>query len=365
MLVSCCLSGIGVAALPERFTDPTDGAFDLSKHLLEHSGFLPVPIIVTEPALGYGLGAAAVYFDEAMASKNQGRAAGDRFAPPNITALGGFKTENGSWGAGAGLFRSWHDDRFRYLGGLGKAGLNLDYYGPLGRPRSYRLDGLGLVQQLTMRLADSDWMLGGRYVFLSARSDFGASVPSVIRRDELDIDIGKLGLLLHYDSRDNILTPNRGTLAELEFAAARDWLGSSRDFENLTARAFHYTPLGDDLVLGLRADFQLATEETPFFRLPFIDLRGVPALRYQDRRTAVVETELRWNVTPRWALVGFVGAGRAFGRTGDFSDADTVVARGAGIRYLLARKLGLYGGIDVARGPEEDAFYIQIGSAWR
>lgn len=151
----------------------------------------------------------------------------------------------------------------------------------------------------------------------------------------------------------------------MELSAARDWLGSSQEFENLTARAFSYTPLGDDFVLGLRDDFQHATDGTPFFGLPFIGLRGVPALRYQHRRTAVVETELRWNFTPRWALLGFVGAGRAFGRNADFADAETVVARGAGIRYLLARKLGLYGGIDVARGPEEDAFYIQIGSAWR
>lgn len=365
LLAGWCLCGSGLAAFSERFIDPDDGAFDASGHLLEHSGFLPVPIIVTEPALGYGLGAAAVYFDEPIASKNRGHTAGDRLAPPGITALGGFKTENGSWGAGAGLFRSWDDDRFRYLGGLGKVELNLDFYGPLSRPRSYQLEGLGLVQQLSMRLADSDWMLGARYVFLSAQSAFDGALPSFIRPPELDIDVGKLGLLVNYDSRDNILTPGRGTFLEAEFSAARDWLGSDRKFENLAARAFHYTPLGEDFILGLRGDYRLATNGTPFFGLPYIDLRGVPALRYQDQRTAVAETELRWDVTPRWALLGFVGAGRAFGRTDSFTDAETVVARGAGIRYLLARKLGLYGGIDVARGPEENAFYIQVGSAWR
>ena len=41
------------------------------------------------------------------------------------------------------------------------------------------------------------------------------------------------------------------------------------------------------------------------------------------------------------------------------------MAGGAGFRYLIARKLGLYTGIDVARGPETTAFYIQVGSAWR
>jgi hypothetical protein len=87
---------VGQAALPERLTDPDDGALDLSRHLLEHSGVLPMPVIVTEPALGFGGGAAAVYFDDTLASKNAGHRAGDRLAPPNITALGGFEPPRGS-----------------------------------------------------------------------------------------------------------------------------------------------------------------------------------------------------------------------------------------------------------------------------
>lgn len=82
---------VGQAALPERLIDPDDGALDLSRQLLEHSGVLPVPVIVTEPALGFGGGAAAVYFDDTLASKNAGHRAGDRLAPPNITALGGYE----------------------------------------------------------------------------------------------------------------------------------------------------------------------------------------------------------------------------------------------------------------------------------
>jgi hypothetical protein len=42
-----------------------------------------------------------------------------------------------------------------------------------------------------------------------------------------------------------------------------------------------------------------------------------------------------------------------------------VIAKGVGFRYLIARQLGLWVGIDFAMGPEEDAWYIQVGSAWR
>jgi hypothetical protein len=94
----------------------------------------------------------------------------------------------------------------------------------------------------------------------------------------------------------------------------------------------------------------------PFYQLPFIDMRGIPAVRYQDDEVALLEAELRWNVTPRWAFVGFLGSGHA---------AETVSAGGVGFRYLVARRLGLYMGVDLAKGPEDTAIYIQAGSAWR
>ena len=45
-----------------RFRDPVDSAFDVSRHLASTSGFLPVPMIITEPAVGYGGGMFAMYF---------------------------------------------------------------------------------------------------------------------------------------------------------------------------------------------------------------------------------------------------------------------------------------------------------------
>ena len=65
----------------------------------------------------------------------------------------------------------------------------------------------------------------------------------------------------------------------------------------------------------------------------------------------MVEAELRWNVTPRWALIGFLGAGRAWGSSTNFSEADTAKAWGLGLRYLIARRLGIYMGADLAKGP--------------
>src|SRR5512135_3196558 len=51
----------------DRYVDREDGQFDLSDYLLKYHGLLPVPIIITEPALGYGGGVAALWFRESIA----------------------------------------------------------------------------------------------------------------------------------------------------------------------------------------------------------------------------------------------------------------------------------------------------------
>src|SRR5436190_12909840 len=39
---------------PLSLVDPTDGQLDLSQYMKTRTGFLPIPIIITEPAVGYG-----------------------------------------------------------------------------------------------------------------------------------------------------------------------------------------------------------------------------------------------------------------------------------------------------------------------
>ena len=46
----------------ENLIDPQDGMLDASDYLASARGFLPIPIIITEPAVGYGLGLAVAYF---------------------------------------------------------------------------------------------------------------------------------------------------------------------------------------------------------------------------------------------------------------------------------------------------------------
>ncbi|GAB7128075.1 BamA/TamA family outer membrane protein [Silvimonas sp. JCM 19000] len=359
------LSSTGARADGISFHDPQDGAFDVSDYLLNHKGFLPVPTVITEPAIGYGGGLGLLFFDESMAEAGAKAKETGIMEPPNITGVGAAGTENGTWGAGLMHFHTWDGDRIRYLGAIGKTNLNTEYYGLLNNARSYQLNGTFLMQQVLFRLGSTPWFIGPRYTYFSAEARFTGPIAQELPNPEHDMTIGKGGVVVDYDTRDNMFFPNKGTYGELEAQYARGGLGSDRDFDSYNLRVFTWLPLSKDFVLGLRGATKFTSGDVPFYAQPYIDQRGVQRGRYQDKNAVMAEAELRWNVDPRWSVLGFTGAGRAYGKWHSFSDAETPVAYGAGFRYLIARKLGLAVGIDAAHSKEQNAWYIEVGSAWR
>jgi hypothetical protein len=345
-----------------RFSDPEDGAFDLSDLLLSHRGVLPVPTLITEPAVGYGLGIGLLYF---TLPKKSADTPEDSNAPPNITGVGAFATGTHSWGAAFMHFHTWDDDHIRYLGVIGKVGLHLNYYGVANTPHAYELQGLMLVQQVLFRIGNSHWYVGPRYTFFDSSTRFGPVIPEGIHRFEKDQRVAKGGVVVDYDTRDNMFYPSSGTYAEFEADLARGGLGSSANFQAQTARGYQWIPLSKRWVLGLRADTGFSQGNIPFFAQPYVSLRGVSDAKFQDSNQLTAEAEIRWNVTPRWSVLGFGGVGKAYGHLHTFNDAPTAFGFGTGFRYLIARKLGVTMGIDVAHGPGQNAFYVQVGSAWR
>ncbi|WP_321940315.1 BamA/TamA family outer membrane protein [Paraburkholderia sp. J8-2] len=352
---------------PLSFIDPADGQLDMSDFLLKHKGALPVPIVITEPAVGYGAGLGLLFFSGPIAEEVENTTVEPpNKSPPNVTALGGMYTQNGTWAAAAAHFHTWDDDRYRYLGAVAKVDAHLDYFGPTSQARAYTLQGDALLQQFLVRLGNSRWYAGARYVFFNATSSFaGGSIPASIANFERNQRIGAGSVILDYDSRDNIFFPAAGSFAELEAQFARTGLGGTQNYDVYAARGFKWFPLARALILGLRIDTKFSTGDIPFYAQPYVDLRGVQKGRYQDRNAITTEAELRWDVTPRWSLLGFTGLGKAYGRLESFSQAQNVTSVGAGFRYLIARKLGVSIGIDVAHSKDQNAFYIQVGSAWR
>jgi len=152
--------------------------------------------------------------------------------------------------------------------------------------------------------------------------------------------------------------------AETSYMASRESLGASDDFARFQQVLMGWHPLAQGLTLGLRGNYAWSSDGTPFFLRPFVQMRGVPAMRYQGDQMAAVEAELRWQFMGRWSLVGFGGAGTTRTARDSFVATQGVGSGGVGFRYELARKFGLHAGIDVAHSAGTTAVYLQVGNAW-
>ena len=362
-------SASGDDSFMSQFRDPEDGKIDLSRWLLEHkAGFLLVPIIITEPAVGTGGGAAALFFREPSQS-DASKERGERL-PPNIYGALAFKTSNGSNGAGVGGSFHFRDDAWRYTGGLMKMSMNLDFYatGPLGEAHKigYNIDGAASFQEVSRRIGTSPAYISARWIYLDLDSRLNVeSDREFFKPSEFASRASGLGIVGEYDTRDNTLSPSEGSLSKAVATFYGPGIGSDNTFQTYRAHWFGYFPVTARWTIGGRADWRAARGDVPFYQLPSIDLRGIAYGRFQNQSVGMLETELRWKATSRWTLLAFAGVGRDWGKQTSFDDATSETTRGVGFRYRIARALGLDVGIDWARGPDDNAYYLQVGTAWR
>jgi len=273
------------------FRDSLDGAFDISKWLFDLHGFIPIISPITEPALGYGLVGAGVYFIPKKKSSK------DEFKMPDIAGIGGGYTQNGTWFAGAGYAGFWKDDRIRYRGLFGYGNINLKYYGSgnsylAENPAEFSIESYFFLQQALFRIKESPFLLGGNYFFgkTEVTAFEESKLPSV---DPLDFDLinSGIGLIGEYETFNNVLSPTKGIRVHFQYSQVLELLGSDRNFNRLNFFTLYYLPITEKWVSGFRVESMLASDNTPFYMMPYIGLRGVPVLRYQGELTFLAETE--------------------------------------------------------------------------
>ena len=353
------------ATRASRFFDAEDGMFDVSSFLEDPRGFLPVPVVVTEPAVGYGGGAVGMFLRPRPEAGSEG------WARPNISAIGGLATENGTWAAFAGDTSRWLDGRLRTLAGGGTGNINLDFFGfgadraDVDRAVRYSLQFSGAVAQVNWRLQPrSPWAVGVRYVYANVDPKLREEPIFPGLADRARVTVSAPTAILEYDTRDNVFTPTRGVYAESAYLVSRETLGASTDFERFDQILMAWKTLPHEVTLGARVNYARASGGTPFFLRPFVALRGVPDVRYQGDEMVSLELEGRWQFQGRWSVVAFGGAGRSWSRGQAVSFTQGVGAGGAGFRYELARKFGMHAGMDVGFSENTTAVYFQIGNAW-
>jgi len=329
--------------------------------------FLVLPLIITEPAIGEGIGAGLVYFHalpddkpKLASGRSIGRTGRRQKPPPTATGVFAAYTNNDTAAIGIGHARTFKDDTWRMTAALADARVNATYY-VADLPFKFSLEGALVMANVKRRIANSSWFFGMSTSLVNADTFFRDSGSGIPDFEFTDVGISAMGI---YDTRDDSMMPSTGRLLDLTVGRYDDAIGG--DFDYWTSRfkfnSFH--KFAEKFVLGLRFEVGIAEGNVPFYAEPFVSLRGIPALRYTGEMAGVVETELRYQLAKRWAVLAFAGKGFV----DDFDSAtgteDNIRAWGVGFRWLALIEQNVWIGVDLARGPEDDAFYVQMVHPW-
>jgi hypothetical protein len=319
-----------------------------------------VPIPVANPTIGNGLQLAALYLHP--------KKPGEESAPGATSGLVALGTDKGARVFGGFHDGSYDQDRYRLNVFAGSARFNLKFYGigehsPLAdNPVPYEMDG-GIAQvRGGIRIPGTAHLYGGlTYQFVQSTLTFKASaIAGELPDVPASFHSAALGPQLIYDSRDSNYYPQSGQYARVSWLNYGKRWGGDFDFDKVDAFYNHYWPIATKSVLAFRVRYQAASEGTPFFFLPTLDMRGFSADRYRDNHTVSGTAEWRQKLSERWGVVGYAEAGRFASSAHELKDGRTIRTLGGGVRWRVTAERDMNIGVDYAHSSDDRAVFIQI-----
>ena len=345
--------------------DTIDDKLDASEFLIKAHGFIPIFQPITEPALGhFGLVLAPVFISPNKHPYKK------KYTPPDITAAFAGYTLNHTWMIGALRIAQIPQFGIKYRVGGGYGNINLDFYREIAnegtRSFPFNFRAIPFFINVQKQIGESNLSIGIEYLIIKneVTPEFEGRFDFFDRRNFKALQSSP-GLVVEYDGRNSIFTPDRGTFASASYRINADWTGSDFNFQNFKFYILQYFQTTDRLISGFRFESQHQFNHAPFYLLPGLNMRGVPAAKYQGTSTWILQSEQRYDLSLRWSVLVFGGGAKAYSENSSFSDADLIYNYGAGFRYLIARAFNLRMGVDVASSNEDVGYYIVFGSFWR
>jgi outer membrane protein assembly factor BamA len=362
-LVLGALLGAAHGAEPVDSNEEIAATAEAAHQLKKEANFVVLPVPRADPTLGAGLVLTAI----ALYNPTEG-------SRPWITGVGGLATDNESRALAVFQKAYLMQDKLRLTAAIADFDIHMKFFG-IGEDAGTRDQSIPIRQQGQAVLLRSLYRVAPnvyagptlRYIALQTSAQgtlAGVTVPA----GELDLVTSGLGLMLEYDTRDNEQNPQHGSYATLDANFPRQGFGSDRNYEQFRLRANRYQPLAPGRILALRASACMAGGDVPFFDLCMFgvgpDLRGYVGGQYRDKAMLAAQAEYRWQLSERWGVVGFVGAGSVAPTLTGTLDGTVLPSVGAGVRFLASKLYKVNVSADVARGRDDIAFYFRIGEAF-
>jgi hypothetical protein len=344
------------------------------KDTTKRSSFIILPVLSSAPETGVEVGGASLYsyYSDTL---HQGTRVSNIFAYATITTKGQNRINISTtyWSP---------QNKYHLFAGIGRIDFPVDFYGIGNDTRKASADRLGqkryrLLLEGQKQVAKNLYvgLVGGGYKY-----DFTSANPTGIFNTSAQVEDHAGGTFLFigpsliYDSRNNNTYTTKGMMINAYYNIMQGVLGNNGyngGFFNIEYSQF--IPISKSLVLGLNAQEQSLTgARSPFYLLPQMGndeiMRGYYEGRYRDRNLIAAQAELRYRLSERFGVVGFVGAGEVFHSS--FTLSALKPNLGGGLRYFFDIEKGLSVRVDYGIGQkpagEERAsgLYIGLGQAF-
>ena len=277
---------LGLVAQPARavdwradFIDPEDGYLDVSG-LLSRGGFIPVPIIITEPAVEGGLGVAGQFIHPSATPGGT----------PGRTIIGGAYTGNGSWGGGLLQQGALADDQLALSFRLGLCRHDVADF-PVWRRHRGRLRQQNEIR--FRRISDTSSRIrrsrSGRDssteppdVSLETQGPLADRVNTLIDRFTGEHQYVAAGLSTELRHSRQPDFAHAGHKCHCSHTTSIPRLSEATGNSTQAQLYIHaFQKLGDAWSIGAKLGVDSVSEDAPFFMAPAVDLRGVESGRYQ------------------------------------------------------------------------------------
>ncbi len=356
----------GVCTAQEASTDTRPGIApdirdDETTLKVQRGNFVVVPIPISNPTLDTGLVAGAAYFYPQSAEQKKTQ-------PASLTAAAGLYTSNDSKAFGIAQQNYWKDDKWRFTGMVGAADLRLTLLAPDGSDDGtsvdWRIQGAFLFAKLATRLR-GNWYGG----IFTRRIDADQSIAIDVDNASTEFDIGDVtsagwGAILEYDSRDNPFNSSDGRYFKLDALFNDEAIGSSSTYQSYGAAYRSYHKLTDTVVLAWEVQGCQRGGMAPLWDACTVKLRGFSATDYLGKVSTSGQAEARWQLSTRWGLVGFAGAGYVGSSFSGIREHEAIPSYGAGLRFIVLKAKRINLRLDYARSTDSDAIHFSVGEAF-
>jgi hypothetical protein len=340
----------------------------------KRSSFVLLPVLSSAPETGIEIGGAALYSFYTDTLHPETRVS-NIYAYATITAKGQnrLNLSTNNWSS---------QNKYHYVATLNFINFPADFYGIGNNTSKVNADIVGEKRyKLSFegeKLVAKNLYLGfatGGYNY-AYRDDVAGGIfstdPTIQDRDGGSLVF--IGPSLIFDSRNNVTYTTKGAIINASFNLQKGIFGNNSYTGGLLdIRYSQFIPLSKKFVLGLDIqDQSLTGNQSPFYLLPQMGndeiMRGYYKGRYRDRNLIASQAELRYRITERFGMVGFVGAGEVFNSA--FSFAQLKPNYGGGARYFFDIEKGLSIRIDYGFGQQptnekrESGLYVALGQAF-